>query len=113
MKKPFLEKARRRSILTGSSGEMKVAGDLLQKGYHVYHNVSGAGPFDLVFFNESTQELLSVECRTASTELSDGRVYWSKATYRDVVPDLFAVSAPSGVRYFNSLFEEVEIYERE
>lgn len=108
------ELANKRSGLTGTAGEMAVAADLLYRGYHVYKSLSGAAPFDLIAYNESTKESYRIECREPSVEyVNSDRLYWNSTANRSLSPDLFAVSCKQGIRYFDTNRKEVTFSDRD
>lgn len=107
-------RANKRSGLTGSAGEMLVAADLLYKGYHVFKSLSGSAPFDLIAYDESTEDTTRIECREPNVEYPNSdRLYWNSTANRGLEPDLFAVACKQGVRYFDIHREEVEVGDRE
>jgi len=58
---------------TGAIGELLVAADLLQKGYHVFRAQSPSCPCDLAILKDN--RLLRVEVRTGHRSRATGKVY--------------------------------------
>jgi hypothetical protein len=76
------------SILKGTAAEMIVAADLMDKGFYVFHGLSGREPFGLIAYASNTRRIWRVKVK--SSMMMAGAAY-----ERDY--DVLAV-AHSGVR---------------
>jgi len=82
---------------TGAISELRVAIDLLAKGYDVFRALSPACPCDLAILKDS--QLLRVEVRTGYTSIS-GNIYRSSITGKDATKiDLYAWVLPDKIVY--------------
>jgi hypothetical protein len=87
------------SSTTGAISELRIATDLMAKGYHVFRALSASCPQDLII--KHGDSVKSIECRTGQTSKSGNLSFPKKDSD---VPDIFAVFIPrtSDIFYFDS-----------
>ena len=88
------ERRRMPPDITGASSELKVAADLLERGFFVFRSVSRTGPCDLVAVRG--KKILRVEVKTSSYRRGAKFCLGSGSPDRF---DLLAVVRPDGIRY--------------
>ena len=77
----------------GAISELRIAADLLAKGYEVFRAVSSACSCDLMVLKDGVS--LRIECRTGYTNKKTGKVYTSRKNKADVV----AINTNIGILY--------------
>ncbi len=95
----------------GAIGELKVAADLLAKGYEVFRAVSPSCSCDLAILLKD--QLLRVEVRTGYRSPGTGRIIYPKSGGKR---DVMAVVLPHSIAYFGKIGDgpepERRVFER-
>jgi len=85
----------------GAIGELRVATDLLDKGYEVFRSVSPSAPCDLITLKDG--EMLRIEVRTAHSYSSTGKITFPKKASDAGKQDHYAAVLPDQIVYMPSL----------
>lgn len=84
-------------LSVGAGNELRVAADLLFRGYEVFRALSPHASCDLAILKDN--KLLRVEVRSGRPSLSGGVPYWPKAKRKTGLYDVWAVALPDQVIY--------------
>ena len=91
--RPWAKENKLSSGTVGALGELRVAVDLMQRGYHVFRALSPSCPCDIIAFRNTT--VLRVEVRTANVRKND----WSIPRYQRDKCDVYAAVLPDQIIY--------------